>query len=156
MLLFYQFCLQLVRYIHIRGLSQLIMILLFLCMIYIYECVYMCSLYLCILLRNRAAWQNSVTEWSTLHKIYIINNKIKYTTPTPHPVFKFSNPFAPPLTSNPGSALGCRRNPYSDPYYSWFILMIYQMCANILCQYFLLMIRIYLPALVIHNCFSLK
>ena len=37
-----------------------------------------------------------------------------------------------------------------------FILMIYQMCANIQCQYSLLMIRIYLPALMIYNCYNLK
>ena len=36
-----------------------------------------------------------------------------------------------------------------------FILMIYQMCANIQCQYPLLMIRIYLPALMIYNCYNL-
>ena len=59
--------------------------------------VYMCS--------YRAARKNSLTEWITLYKINIFNKKIH--TPPPHPpVFKFSNPFAPPLTSNPGSALG--------------------------------------------------
>ena len=36
-------------------------------LIYIYECVYMCSLYLCILLCNRAPWKNSVTEWFTMY-----------------------------------------------------------------------------------------
>ena len=47
MLLFYQFCLHLV----ISGTDlSLIMILLFSCMTFIYECVYICSLYLCILL----------------------------------------------------------------------------------------------------------
>ena len=40
--------------------------LLFLCMIFIYECVYMWSLYLCILLCDRAPWKNSVTEWFTV------------------------------------------------------------------------------------------
>ena len=75
MLSFYQFCLQLVWYIHIGNLSQFIMMLWFLCMLYIYECVYMCSLYLCILLCNRAPWKNSVTEWSTLYKINIFDRK---------------------------------------------------------------------------------
>ena len=52
------------------------MILLLLCMISIYGRVYMCSLYLYILLGNRAPWKNSVTEWLTLYK-YIWNKKIK-------------------------------------------------------------------------------
>ena len=73
MLSFYQFCLQLVRYIHIRNLSQFIMILLFSCRIYIHQCVYMCSLYLCIFLCNRASLKNSVTEWSTLYEISIFD-----------------------------------------------------------------------------------
>ena len=95
MLLFYQFCLQLVRYIHICILSQSYHDIVVLCMVYVYECVQMCSsLYLCILLCNRSPWKNSVTEWLTLCKINT------YT-----PVFTFSHPFAPPLTSNPGSAL---------------------------------------------------
>ena len=51
------------------------MILMLLCMICIYECVYMWSLYLCILLCNRAPWKNSVTEWFTLYKH--IWNKVK-------------------------------------------------------------------------------
>ena len=69
-------------------------------LIYIYECVYMCSLYLCILLCNRVPWKNSVTECFNPH-------------PHPPPVLKFSNPFAPPVTSNPGSALGTCGNELS-------------------------------------------
>ena len=56
----------------------------------------MCSLYLCILLCNRAAWKDSITEWFTLYKMYLIKKN----------GFQISNPFAPPLTSNHGSALG--------------------------------------------------
>ena len=52
------------------------MILMLLCMICIIECVYMCSLHLCILLCNRAPWKNSVTEWFTLYK-YIWKKKKK-------------------------------------------------------------------------------
>ena len=53
------------------------MILLFLCMVYIYECVYMCFLYLCIVLCNRAAWKNNVTEWFTLYKMNIFDEKYR-------------------------------------------------------------------------------
>ena len=55
MLLFCQFCLQLVRYINIRNLSQSYHDIVFMHDLYLwmYECVYMCSLYLCILLCNR-------------------------------------------------------------------------------------------------------
>ena len=44
----------------------------------------MCSLYLCILLCNRAPRKNSVTVWLTLCKINTFNKK-KYPIPTPHP-----------------------------------------------------------------------
>ena len=121
MLLFYQFCLQLVRSSHILGAISirktvlpgmaipmlkirrptgrlifnmgipipgktvfyietylnLIMLLLLLCMISIYGCVYMCSLYLYILLCNRAPRKNRVTEWFTLYKYIWNKNKLK-------------------------------------------------------------------------------
>ena len=67
MLLFYQFCLQLVRYIHIRNLSQ------------------------------------------SYHDIVVFTYDLYPHTPTQ--VFKFFNTFAPPLTSNPGSAL--EKRPHS-------------------------------------------
>ena len=59
MLLFYQFCLQLVRYIHIRNLSQSYHDI----VVFMYDlCLWMCIdvfLYLCILLCNRAPWKNN-------------------------------------------------------------------------------------------------
>ena len=51
-----------------------ILSLLLLCMTYIYECVYMCSLDLYILLCNRTPWKNNVIEWCTLYK-YTWNKK---------------------------------------------------------------------------------
>ena len=90
MLLFYQFCLQLVRSSHILNLSQsyhdivafMYDFYLWMCIyiyiyIYIYVCVCVCSLYLYILLCNRAPWKNSVTEWFTLYKYIWNKNKIK-------------------------------------------------------------------------------
>ena len=75
MLLFYQFCLQLDWYNHIHR--ELISILSWYWCFYVWFVfmnVYMCSLYLCILLCNRAPWKNSVTEWFTLYK-YIWKKK---------------------------------------------------------------------------------
>ena len=86
MLLFY--CLQLVQYIHTRNLSQSIMIfLVFIYDLYLWMYVSLIFMYLTC---SRTPWKYSIRK--------------KNRTPHP-PVFKFSNLFAPPLTSNPGSAL---------------------------------------------------
>ena len=73
-IIFCQFCLQLVRSSHILNLSQCYHDIVDFMYDFYYGCVYMCSLYLYILLCNRAAWKNSVTEWFTLYK-YIWNKK---------------------------------------------------------------------------------
>ena len=75
MLLFYQFCLELGRYNHIQNLSQSYHDIDAFMYDFIYECVYVCPLYLCILLCNRAPWKNSVAEWFTLYEY--VWNKIK-------------------------------------------------------------------------------
>ena len=67
--------LQLVIFTHIRNFPRFHHGIVALCMIYIYECVYMCSLYLYILLCNRVPWKNSLTEWYTLYE-YIWNKKV--------------------------------------------------------------------------------
>ena len=75
MLSFYQFCLQLDRYNHIRNLSQSYHdIDAFMYDLYLWMCIYV-FLCLCVLLCNRAPWKNSVNEWFTLYK-YIWNKKI--------------------------------------------------------------------------------
>ena len=56
---------------------NLIMILMLWCVICTYECVYMCSLCLYILLCNRAPWKNSVTEWLPCINIFEMKIKIK-------------------------------------------------------------------------------
>ena len=76
MLSFYQFCLQLDRYNHIRNLSQSYHdIDAFMYDLYLWMCIYV-FLCLCVLLWNRAPWKNSVTEWFTLYK-YIWKKKKK-------------------------------------------------------------------------------
>ena len=71
MMLFYQFCLQLVRYIHIRNLSQSYHdFVVFRYDLYIWMCIYV--FLRCILFCNRAPWKNNVTEWFTLYKKKVI------------------------------------------------------------------------------------
>ena len=104
MLLFSHFCLQLVRYIHIRNFSQFCHdIVVFMYDLYLWmRIVYICVPYIYVFyFVTGAAWKNSVTEWSTLYKI-----NYPYPTPTPLPPFSnFPIHLRHPLTSNPGSAL---------------------------------------------------
>ena len=85
-ILMHQFNLQLVRYIHIRNLSQSYHdVVVFMYDLYLWMCMYvcLCSLYLCILLGNRAPpWKDSVIEWFSLYKNIF---DIKYPPPPPPP-----------------------------------------------------------------------
>ena len=68
MLLSYTFCVQLVRSIHMRNLSQSYHdIVAFIYDLYSWMCIYVFSIskyFLC----NKASWKHSVTEWFTLYE----------------------------------------------------------------------------------------
>ena len=77
MLLSYTLCVQLVRSIHMRNLSQSYYdIAAFIYDLYSWMCIYVFSIskyFLC----NKASWEHSVTEWFTLYE-YIWNEKYIY------------------------------------------------------------------------------
>ena len=92
-------CLQLVRYIHIRNLSQSYHdIVVFMYDLYLWIRIYVFLISMYFTLCKRTAWKNSLTEWFTLYQIIIFNKKKLPPPPPPPPGFQFSNPFAPPLT----------------------------------------------------------